>query len=128
MARIEIDHEDLPRVPELYVDCFDGHEWREMAEEFGWSVPGLWGREGWQLGVWPLITVGLHDDPKVRVWAYVTYVEGDTDVHVFDDEDERDRAVTEEAVFWWRNGDADGPDDLPETGYLEHHHGPFLGF
>ncbi|MCP2092680.1 hypothetical protein LV78_000620 [Actinosynnema pretiosum] len=124
-----MDREDLPRVPVPNEETFDGYEWREMAQEFGWVVPGLWGREGWDLGAWPLIVVGLHDDPKVKVWAYVVYIEGDIFVHTFDDEDERDRAVTAEAVFWWRNGDADGPMDLPEQGdYLEHHHGPFRGF
>ncbi|MCS7484675.1 hypothetical protein ACFFQW_45080 [Umezawaea endophytica] len=128
MAKLDRSAVDLPPLPVQYEDFYDGHEWRGEMQQRGWSVPGLWGRDGWNLGTWPLTAVALFAAPTAKVWAYVTYVEGDVDVHAFDSEDERDRAVTEEVVFWWRNGDAVGPEDLPETGYLEHHHGPFPGF
>jgi hypothetical protein len=128
MAKLDVDTVDLPKLPVQYEDFYDGDEWRNAMHESGWDVPGLWGRYGWDLGRWPLTAVALLDRPQAKVWAYATYTEGDVEVHAFDSEHERDRAVTEEAVFWWRNGDADGPDDLPDSGYLEHHHGRFPGF
>lgn len=128
MAKLDVDAVDLPKLPVQHEDFQDGDEWREAMEEAGWDVPGLWGRYGWHLGRWPLTAAALLDRPEAEVWAYATYTEGDVEVYAFDSEHERDEAVTEEAVFWWRNGDADGPDDLPDTGYLEHHFGRFPGF
>ncbi|GAB3873838.1 hypothetical protein ACFQ1S_03730 [Kibdelosporangium lantanae] len=120
------DNASLPSVPVPYADSYDGHEWRDKAEQFGWDVPGLWGRDGWDLGSWPLVVMALYDSEKTDTWALMTYVEGDMVVKVFTTREARDLAVTEVAVGWWRFGTADGPDDLPETGWLPHHHGPHV--
>lgn len=127
MPEISSDGAKLPKVPVQYEDSYDGYEWIEAAGRFGWYVPGVWGRHGWDLGRWPLMVVALYDSDDDNVWAYVTYVEGDTEVHAYDSPIGRDMAVTELAVHWWRNEWADGPDDLPETGYLVHHYGPHKG-
>lgn len=126
MAKLDVDAVDLPKLPVKYTDFYDGDDWTDAVRESGWTVPMLWGA-GYELGQWPLTMIGLYANEKARVWALVTYEEGDMEVSAFDNEEERDRVVTAKAVFWWRNGDAVAPADLPDTGYLEHHHGQFPG-
>ncbi|MFE9747579.1 hypothetical protein ACFYOT_21975 [Saccharothrix saharensis] len=127
MAKLDHSAVDLPKLPVKYTDFHDGDDWTDAAREFGWTVPLLWGAHGNDLGRWPLTMIGLYSNEEAWVWALVIYEEGDMEVSAFDTKEERDRAVTDRAVFWWRNGDSDAPPDLPDTGYLEHHHGRFPG-
>lgn len=125
MTELDLKTVKLPKIPQQYVDSYDGHEWREKATEYGWYVPGSWGREGWNLGKWPYMQIALWDSYETMVYAFVVYIEGDLEVHAYKSPIGRDTAVTEIAARWWRAGWADGPADLPEDGYLPHHYGPY---
>lgn len=113
-------------MPVQYVDAYDGEEWIEKAAELGWTVPGLWGRDGWNLGRFPYVIIAVYANKEAQVWAAVTYVEGDTEVYAYSTRDEWDRKVTEIAAWYWRHYQ-NGPDDLPDEGndFLPHHMGPF---
>lgn len=37
----------------------DGYDWRDKQK--GWHIPGSWGRDGWDLGIWPYTMYGWVD-------------------------------------------------------------------
>jgi hypothetical protein len=122
VAEIELQPGHLPRMPVQYEDFYDGDDWMEAMHKRGWVTPGIWGELGWPLGTWPLMIVAIRVEPEHNLWAIATYIEGDVEVHAYDDRKELLHAVTAVAVDWWRKGFVeDGPDDLPEQGWLPHH-------
>ncbi|WP_460467426.1 hypothetical protein [Calidifontibacter terrae] len=78
------DFAALPELPSPDVArCGDGYDWMDALD--GWQVVPLWGRDGYDLGRWPLLilavaTVGLADSP---VYGVATYIEGDVTVQAF---------------------------------------------
>lgn len=102
-----------------------GYEWMEQLTP-GWHVESSWGRNGWDLGAWPLIVVALYVDAEHERYAVATYTEGDVDVKRYRSRGALYVAVNEIAEFHWRLGQSRGPDDLPEgSGLLAKHCGPF---
>lgn len=46
----------------------------------GWHAEASWGRDGWDLGAWPLIAVALYADDEHGRYAAATFVEGDVTI------------------------------------------------
>jgi hypothetical protein len=119
---------DIPRPPQGY-DLGDGYDWMAEALPPGWHAEPIWGRDGWDLGTWPLVIVALYIDDDQKNYAVATYVEGDVDVKRYKSRGALCVAVNRTAEFYWRHGTAQGPRDLPESeGLLAHHTGPFPGW
>lgn len=101
----------------------DGYDWLELARNAGWTVIGSWGEDGYDLGSWPYIIFAFrrHTIEGREYFGYCTYVEGDVDAYWFADKRARELAVTKDAFWYWKSGQADGPEDLPASaGGLPH--------
>ena len=102
-----------------------GYDWMERLPQ-GWHVESSWGRDGWDLGAWPLVAVALFVDETDGRYAMATYTEGDVTVQRYGSLGALYVAVNEIAEFHWRLGESRGPEDLPEgKGLLAKHCGPF---
>jgi hypothetical protein len=110
---------DLPPVPDSL--WHEGYYWLR-ALRHGWYDVSSWGRDGWDLGCWPLAVV-LHYDGEDR-YGLAVYVEGDVEVTAYRSREDRDGATDRVAAFYWRRR-GHGPDDLPAEGdeLLPHHRG-----
>jgi hypothetical protein len=115
---------DIPR-PETGWPHGSGDDWmRDLPP--GWHAEPSWGRDGWDLGAWPLVVVAVFIDQEHNRYAVATYTEGDVTVNRYQSRGALHAAVNEIAVFHWRLGQSLGPDDLPEgTGLLAKHCGPY---
>jgi hypothetical protein len=76
----------------------DGLDRMEFARRLGWEEIPSWGRNGWDLGSWPLVVVYHRGEQEVAV-----DVEGDIDVERFATREERDGRTNEIAFFYWKN-------------------------
>jgi hypothetical protein len=115
---------DIPRPPQGH-GLGDGYDWMAEALPPGWQAEPVWGRDGWDLGTWPLVVVALYIDDDQGNYAVATYVEGDVDVHRYKSRGALYVAVNKTAEFYWRHG-SPGPRDLPEgEGLLARHTGPY---
>ena len=118
---------DLGDIPEPLSGhmASSGFDWIDRLSH-GWHVEPVWGRDGWDLGSWPLVAVGLFVDEVHGRYAVATYVEGDVDVRRYGSLGALHVAVNEIAEYYWRSGESRGPDDLPDgRGLLAKHCGPF---
>lgn len=90
--------------------CGDGYDWMEAAEQKGWFTPGSWGKSGWDLGGWPLVSFSWRkrDD---GLWDAVQHVEGDLTFLEGATIEERDAWIDVNAVFHWLVGQSSGPVD-----------------
>ena len=116
---------DIPRP--AWGHAFDsGWDWMGEGLPAGWHPEPAWGRDGWDLGAWPLVVVALFVDDRHERYAVATYVEGDIEVRRYQSRDALHVAVNEIAEFHWRLGQSHGPSDLPEgQGLLAKHAGPY---
>lgn len=115
---------DIPRPP-WGRSAESGYDWMERLPR-GWHVEPSWGRDGWDLGAWPLVAVALFTDEDHGRYALATYTEGDVTVQRYASRGALYVAVNELAEFHWRLGQSRGPSDLPEgKGLLAKHCGPF---
>ena len=116
---------DLGDIPRPGPVSGTGYDWME-ALPHGWHAEPLWGRDGWDLGAWPIIAVALFADEERERYAVATYTEGDVTVQRYATRGALYVAVNEIAEFHWRLGQSIGPDDLPEgSGLLAKHCGPY---
>lgn len=109
----------------------DGYEFAAQLETTpGWRAIGAWGRDGWDLGDWPLVVIGwgnliTHDGP---IYSVVTYVEGDITIERYTEEKARLERTDELAEFYWRIGET-GPQEIltayPESELPPEYRGPF---
>lgn len=90
--------------------CDDGYDWIRQLKN-GWRVIPGWGRDGWDLGSWPLVVVAHYDGPDV--YGVATYVDGDSEVAGFATRAERDARTDNVAATWWRLL-GNGPKNLAE--------------
>jgi hypothetical protein len=112
---------DIPRPPQGD-DYGDGYDWMAEALPAGWYAESAWGRDGWNLGAWPLVIVALYIDEEREHYAVATYVEGDVDVHRYKSRGALYVAVNRTAEYGAARG-------LPEgEGLLAHHTGPYPGW
>ncbi|MGP5383623.1 hypothetical protein ACTXL8_15795 [Glutamicibacter arilaitensis] len=105
--------------PQLPLDDFagDGYDYIETAEKAGWTVISQWGGEGYDFGAWPYI-IGFarqaQDASGQRHFGYGLYVEGDTTTKYFDNLEACKEAIDRDAHFFWKTGQSDGPEGVPE--------------
>lgn len=94
-----------------------GYDWMELIGEHGWAVIPSWGSDGWDLGQWPLVMVaGIRTADSVgNLFGVATYCEGDVTCTFFRSKSQQHEAITQHAHYWWQNGTAQGPADLPAT-------------
>jgi hypothetical protein len=115
---------DIPR-PKSGHGFDGGYDWMEHLPR-GWHVEPSWGRDGWDLGAWPLIVVALFVDEKADRYAVATYTEGDVEVKRYQSRGALYVAVNGIAEFHWRMEQSLGPTDLSEgQGLQAKHCGPF---
>jgi hypothetical protein len=78
----------------------DGYDVMERAGVHRWRAIPSWGRDGWDLGAWPLVVILHRTTGGVSEIAY--YVEGDVEVYRYPTRELRD-AATDCLAFWhWR--------------------------
>jgi hypothetical protein len=113
-------------IPDLHANYHgDGYEWIEHLPA-GWEAVSSWGRDGWDLGAWPLAVVATYENSETGRYAYGVYTEGDVHVTQVETHGDLYAAVDGIAEWYWRNKYALGPPDLPEgRGLLDHHRRPF---
>jgi hypothetical protein len=94
-----------------------GYDWMDLIAEHGWAVIPSWGSEGWDLGQWPYIMVAATRtaDRIGNLFGVATYCEGDVTCTYYRTKARQWDAITEQAFFHWKNGQAHGPADLPEA-------------
>jgi hypothetical protein len=88
-------------IPPLEFYPWGGYEWIGSLRGTGWDAVGSWGRDGWDLGSWPLVCVA-HFDGGERGYGVAYYVEGDVTVYEFATREERDAKTDELAFFHWK--------------------------
>jgi len=110
-----------PPLPDPHLG--NGHDWIDALTD-GWHVVPAWGRDGWDLGAWPLVIVAHHD--RHQLHAVATYIEGDLEVQAFASRADRDTATDHIAAYYWRANN-NGPADLPDSDadLADHHRGPY---
>lgn len=75
----------------------DGYGDMAHAQAQGWATCSAWGRDGWDLGEWPIVSVHMRTrDGRSEV---MTIVEGDRDVYAFDSKADQHAAV--DYLFLW---------------------------
>jgi len=94
-----------------------GYDWMQLIEEHGWAVIPSWGNDGWDLGQWPYVMVAgtRTADGIGNLFGVATYCEGDVTCTFYRSKSEQHEAITTHAHYWWKNGTAHGPANLPET-------------
>ncbi|SLK12585.1 hypothetical protein [Arthrobacter sp. P2b] len=109
-----------------------GYDWMELIEEHGWAVIPSWGSEGWDLGQWPLVMVaGIRTADGIgNLFGVATYCEGDVTCTFYRSKSQQHEAITKHAHYWWKNGTAHGPTNLPETatGLPDRDRRPYTGW
>jgi hypothetical protein len=115
---------DIPH-PGEGLSSGSGYGWIERLSS-GWHAEPSWGRDGWDLGAWPLVVVALFVDEDRGRYAAATYTESDVTVNRYRSRSALHAAVNDIAEFHWRLGQSLGPGDLPEGhGLLAKHCGPY---
>lgn len=117
-SRLKTSDTDRPiAAPTLPSSPWDtGYDYMDAAERRGWTVISSWGQDGWDFGAWPYI-IGFtreHSAGASTTWGFGTYVEGDLTTRYFDSRDAMIEAIDREAFFYWKHGQSDGPENLPE--------------
>ncbi|MGP0225312.1 hypothetical protein [Paenarthrobacter sp. NCHU4564] len=92
-----------------------GYDWMELISEHGWAVIPSWGSDGWDLGQWPYVMVaGIRTADEIgNLFGMATYCEGDVKTTFYRTKARFWDAITEQAFYHWKNGQAHGPADLP---------------
>jgi hypothetical protein len=78
----------------------EGYARMAYGRRLGWQPVPVWGRNGWDLGGWPLVVVYHRGELELAV-----DVEGDIDIYEFATRQERDRKTDEIAFFYWEAHD-----------------------
>ena len=106
---------DVPVLVDYHMN--DGYDWMDVISEHGWAVIPSWGCDGWDLGQWPYVMVaGIRTADEIgNLFGMATYCEGDVRTTFYRTKARFWTAISEQAFFHWKNGQAHGPDDLPEA-------------
>jgi hypothetical protein len=78
----------------------DGFDSMDAARARRWEAIPVWGRDGWDLGDWPLVVIYTRHD--AGGWYLAENVEGDVTVRSFPDEAQRTAAIDALAFDWWK--------------------------
>ena len=104
----------------------DGYGAIEAARAKGWRPIPSWGRDGWDLGAWPLVIVLFRERFSGRVFEVAEYVEGDVTVRQFATPEARIRYVDGVAMWWWKHRDEEWVADYElGEGPRPEHCGPY---
>jgi len=79
----------------------DGYDRMEPALKHGWIAVPSWGRDGWDLGSWPLVVI-YHRQTPDAFWL-AQNVEGDAYCYRFPTRELRDAATDLLALYHWRS-------------------------
>ena len=106
---------DVPVLVDYHMN--DGYDWMDVISEHGWAVIPSWGCDGWDLGQWPYVMVAVtrSADSIGNLFGIATYCEGDVTCTYYRTKARLWDAITEQAFSSWKNGQAQGPADLPEA-------------
>ena len=82
----------------------DGYDDMELAEKHGWQPISAWGKEGWNLGSWPLVIVFFRNLKKgdENFYQVIEYVEGDVTMWSCPTKELRQQVIDELAFFHWK--------------------------
>jgi hypothetical protein len=69
---------------------------------FKWRAVAAWGRDGWDLGSWPLVVIYWRE-PRAEEFDMAYYVEGDVTTYRFDSSLKREVATDGLAFFHWKH-------------------------
>lgn len=100
----------------------DGYDDMDAAQKFGWHAIGGWGRDGYNLGAWPLVIIFFRDLNKGSEVLYqvAEYVEGDVAMWSCPTEEIRQQVTDELAFFHWKHSEKEwvglysSVDELPD--------------
>ena len=99
-------------------DCHeaDGYAWMDLIEPHGWAAIANWGTDGWSLGRWPsAVVAATHTaDSTGKLFGVASYCDGAVTCTYFRTEARQWDEITKHAQYWWKNGPAPAPVDLPE--------------
>jgi hypothetical protein len=92
-----------------------GYQWIDRIDESGWRAIPSWGSDAYHLGEWPYVVVAATDtaDSKGKLFGVAINCEGDVTTTYYRTQRAQWEAITEHAFFYWKNGQASGPSDLP---------------
>jgi hypothetical protein len=79
----------------------DGYDRMDAARPRGWDAIPSWGRDGWDLGSWPLVVV-YHRRTQAG-FELAECVEGDVTVYRYPTKAQRDAATDQLAFFHWQH-------------------------
>jgi hypothetical protein len=83
----------------------DGYGVAELVRRWDWEAIADWGKDGYNLGSWPLVIVFWRDHEGG--FDVAEYVEGDATVYTCPTEEIREQITDEIAYFHWRHTDKD---------------------
>src|SRR5947199_3624778 len=101
----------------------DGYDDMELAKKHGWHAIPAWGKEGWNLGSWPLV-IGFYRNLKkedAMLYQVIEYVEGDVTMWSCPTKELRQQVTDELAFFHWKHTKEewvegyDSVDQLPDA-------------
>lgn len=78
----------------------DGYDVMEVAMGHGWRALPSWGRDGWDLGSWPLVVIYYRTRPGQ--FDLAEYVEGDVTTWRFPTSELRGEAIDRLAFDHWK--------------------------
>jgi hypothetical protein len=115
VEKIDTSRYEYP-TPTVWAD--DGYEFMQKSrEQAGWYDVGSWGRDGWNLGVWPLVIVQHRDpSPLIGTFDVLYYVEGDITIYRYDTREERDAKTDVLFVFHALDSSHPVADELAKLG------------
>ena len=91
----------------------DGYDVMDRARVYRWIAVPSWGRDGWDLGTWPLVVMYHRTAGEQYDLAY--YVEGDVTVYRYASRELRD-AATDCLAFWhWSRAATSGLRESTES-------------
>ncbi len=92
--------EPEPMWQRLLVRGGDGYDAMEFAEQRGWLALAAWGKDGYDLGSWPLVIVFFRN--REELFDVIEYVEGDVTQYACPTQNIRDAITDELAFFHWK--------------------------
>jgi hypothetical protein len=101
----------------------DGYGSIESGNRHGWKARASWGRDGWDLGSWPIVVYFFRDDDGA--YELAEYVEGDIKVWRLPTDAARSALVDTLAFWWWQNQGEDWTAGHSIDAIPDHLRGPF---
>lgn len=78
-----------------------GYDVIELVADYDWEPISSWGKEGFDLGAWPLVIVFWRESEAT--FEVIEYVEGDATLYVCPTKEIRNQITDEIAFFHWKH-------------------------